>query len=112
MTTIIGGKRMCGKTTELLKQSEKEGHRILVAHDQVVDILEKEAKKLGLNIPPPVSIQRLLRDNSFKGESLLVDEVEWLLSKMTGCRIVSMSTSATMIEKEAINREDVDWGII
>ncbi|MGE6513355.1 hypothetical protein [Lysinibacillus sphaericus] len=109
MTTIIGGKRMCGKTTDLIKQSAKEGHRILVAHDRVVDILEKEAKKLGLNIPPPVSIQRLLINNSFKGESLLVDEVEWILSRMTGCRIVSMSTSATMREKEAINRENIIW---
>lgn len=105
LTTVIGGKRMCGKTTELLKQSAKEGHRILVAHNRVVDILVKKAKELSLEIPQPVAIQRLLVDDTHKGESLLVDEVEWVLSKMTGCQIISMSTSATMIEKEAFNNQ-------
>lgn len=98
---------MCGKTTELLTQSAEEGHRILVTNDIVVDILKEEANNLGLNIPQPVTIRQLLRDDRFKGESLLVDEVEWVLSKMTGCRIVSMSTSATMKEKEAFNRKDI-----
>ena len=101
---IIGGKRCCGKTSTLLKRSAEEGHRILVANNNQGHLLIRHSKDLGLSIPAPVSIERLLKDEGFKGSSLLVDEVEMILSKITGCKIMSMSTSATMIEMEVLEK--------
>lgn len=101
---VIGGKRVCGKSTELIRQSHRTGTRILTANKQMARILKNESKKMGLNIKPPLTPDV---EFDYFGDvtEVLVDEVEMVLQQLIGKRVTAMSTSYQLEELPSLRDE-------
>jgi adenylate kinase family enzyme len=82
MKAIIG-KRGAGKTTRLIRMSAETGCYIVAQIDWVPSIAE-QAKKMGFQIPYPLSYQEFLRGQYYlKGiKGFLIDDVAGLLRDM------------------------------
>ncbi|WP_277680350.1 hypothetical protein, partial [Gracilibacillus dipsosauri] len=101
---IIGGKRYCGKTTELIKKASDEHLYILCPNNDIARVIFKQAKKMGLDIPFPITISDLpLKSPHIK--EVLIDEVEMVLQQIIGKRVVGMSTSYKMEELPSLRKE-------
>lgn len=101
---VIGGKRMCGKSTELIKRSHETGIRILTANKQMARMLMNESKKMGLEIKPPLTPDAKL-EHFEDVEEVLIDEVEMVLQQLIGKRVAGMSTSMKMNEFYSIEKQ-------
>ncbi|MHA4074557.1 hypothetical protein [Bacillus cereus] len=88
---MIGGRRACGKTTELIKKASVNNLYIVCASKGRVRYVSDLAKKLGLDIPYPISISELPLHGYMK--EVLVDDVEDVLSALIGRRVTGASTS-------------------
>lgn len=55
MTVYIAG-RQTGKTIYLIRMSAKTGAVIVAPTYQMVSYIDQMARKLGLKIPPPISV--------------------------------------------------------
>lgn len=80
MLKIIKGRRT-GKTTELIKISEKTHAYILVATSQRQQLIAYMASSMGANIPYPVTVEEYMR-NQFRGtliENILIDDADDVL---------------------------------
>ncbi|MPQ32455.1 replicase [Clostridium estertheticum] len=89
---IIRVNRGNGKTTELVKKSNKEWQYIICKDEQRVQIIMETAKWLKLDIPFPIIIKELpLR--SIHIESVLVDDLDDVLESIIGKRIDYATTS-------------------
>lgn len=80
---IIIGKRGSGKTAKLIRRSSEEGIYILTSTRQRANCIASMARKMGLIIPYPVTIDECLR-GKFKGSSiqrdgLLIDDADDVL---------------------------------
>lgn len=73
---FIGLSRRCGKTIRLLYASEFNEIPILCATHEQKHRLMEQAKKIGLNIPEPLSVYDLthLTRADFIDKDILVDE--------------------------------------
>lgn len=89
---IIGGRRACGKTTELIKQSSKEHLYIVCADRNRLNVITQMAREMKLDIPFPITVDELpLRSPHIK--EVLVDDVEAVLYQLIRKPIATMSTS-------------------
>jgi hypothetical protein len=84
MTELILGSRGSGKTTELIKRSAASGLYILTGTKKQADCIFDRAKRMGYDIPYPVTWSKFkndhFRDSSIRRDGLLIDEAGWLLS--------------------------------
>lgn len=83
MTEIYISGRQFGKTTMLIKESARTGATIAVATYTMVNYVVGMARKMGLEIPTPVTYSQIF--NSFReGEKTryLVDELQMMLSQL------------------------------
>lgn len=95
---IIRADRGQGKTTKLVKMSNKEWKYIVCKDTQRVDVIVEVANKLGLDIPYPITIRELpISQNSYI-KSVLIDDIEDILQCIIGRRIDYVTTSCE-IEK-------------
>lgn len=95
---ILRKDRRQGKTTELVKQSNKEWKYIVCMNGQRVDVIVETANKLGLDIPYPVTIRELpFRSRYVK--SVLVDDIEDILEYMIGKPVDYATTSCEIVEE-------------
>lgn len=101
---VIGGKRMCGKTTEFIKRASKENLYILCANKTIAKFMFKQANEMGLKIPYPVTVEELPLKGYMK--EILVDEVEMVLAALTGNQIAGMSTSLPLNELPSLRGEE------
>ncbi len=82
---IYVGARGSGKTATLIKKSAETGAYILVANKIQADVVFKQAKEMGYDIPFPVTVSEIidnriyLYDRDTKGPGLLIDELETVL---------------------------------
>ena len=99
---IIAKGRGTGKTTELVKESARTGQYILAANKAHVQAIERIAKKAGVTIPYPVTVDEIVRTDRLWGSSvhrsiqrdgLLVDEAIMVLSKLIGLKITGATIS-------------------
>ncbi len=89
---IIGGRRACGKTTELIKQSNKEQLYIVCADRNRLNFISRMAREMELEIPFPITVDELpLRSPHIK--EVLVDDVEAVLYQLIRKPVSAMSTS-------------------
>lgn len=98
---VIGGKRYCGKTTELIKVASKKNLYIVCAsRDRVTNIVDT-AEKLKLNIPFPITVDELpLRSRNIK--DVLVDDLEAVLYQLIRKNVLVASTSFDLINMKSL----------
>ncbi|GGP17217.1 hypothetical protein [Oceanobacillus neutriphilus] len=94
---VIGGKRMCGKTSELIRMAFREQLYILCADKRMAKIIYEQAKEMDLEIPYPITPDDLPLRNPCINR-VLIDEVEILLQRLIGKRVSAMSTSYQLRE--------------
>lgn len=86
---IIHSARRAGKTTRLIEISAEKGYHIVTHSIKMTEIILKQAEKMRLLIPSPLTYQHLenqnFRDMEIKG--LLIDDLEYFLHKITGGHI-------------------------
>ncbi|HCQ8733000.1 TPA: replicase [Enterococcus faecalis] len=96
---IIAKGRGTGKTTELVKESARTGQYILAANKAHVQSIEQIAKKAGVTIPYPVTVDEIVSmdrftcSSSIQRDGLLVDEAIMVLSKLIGLKITGVTIS-------------------
>lgn len=101
---VIGGKRKCGKTTELIKRAHEKQLYILCANRHMAEYVFDQANEMKLDIPFPVTVDDLPLRNLHNKE-VLVDEAEMVLEQLIGKRIAGMSTSMKMNEFYTIEEQ-------
>lgn len=109
---ILGGKRVCGKTTELIKISSTNKTPIIVLNIRRKQEIEHIAKRKGIRIPEPIILDRYItgRMDGIRINEILIDDIEDILSSIFRCsKIVAMSTSASFMPLE-IKKEEA-WKI-
>jgi hypothetical protein len=94
---ILGGRRNCGKTTELIKLASVKRLYIVCASRQRVLYVDKLARELGLDIPFPISVDELPLRSGFIKE-VLVDDMEDVLSVLIRKPIMGATTSMKMLD--------------
>ncbi|MGG0667853.1 hypothetical protein ABE073_04905 [Lederbergia citrisecunda] len=94
---LVGGRRSCGKTTELIKLASVKRLYIVCASRERVRYIERLANEMGLSIPFPISVDELpLRSVHIK--EVLVDDIEDVLSYFIRKPIKHATTSMKMKE--------------
>ena len=89
---IIGGRRACGKTTELIKKANKEHLYIVCANRERLRVITQMADHMELDIPFPITIKELpLRSPHIK--EVLIDDIEAVLYQLIRKPILMASTS-------------------
>lgn len=89
---MVGGKRACGKTTELIKKASEEHLYIVCADRNRLRVIINMAKQMERDIPFPITVDELpLRSPYIK--EVLVDDVEDVLSRLIRKPILMASTS-------------------
>jgi hypothetical protein len=95
-----------GKTTELVKLSNKEWLYIVCRDRERAKVIVDVAKFLLLDIPFPITLRELpLRSPHIK--TVLVDDMEDLLEAVIGKHIEFGTTSSEMIGVDYASNEDV-----
>lgn len=107
MTKIIGGRRQCGKTTELIKRSAETNTYILTVNRERALMLSRAAQDLKLDIPFPITVNEVPLRGSFI-RKVLIDDVEDVLRKFIGLEIEAMSTSCELVSLPQVNKR-VGW---
>ena len=81
MTEIIIKERGTGKTTELIKRAAKDGLYILTDAKRSAECIADMARRMGLYIPFPVTVEEYLKGNKFREsyirrDGLLIDNAD------------------------------------
>lgn len=98
---MVGGRRLCGKTTELVKRSHAEHlYIVCVDHGRVLNIL-RIAKELELDIPYPITVNELPIQSRYV-HKVLVDDIEEVLGRIIGADIIMASTNKQLVEMEGV----------
>lgn len=101
---VIGGRRVCGKTTQLIKRAHEEQLYILCSNKHMARIIFKQSQEMELNIPYPITVEELPLKSNFI-DRILIDEVEMVLRQLIGVSIAAMSTSYKLNEFESLRNE-------
>ena len=103
---ILGGKRVCGKTTELIKMSATNRIPIVVLNHRRREEIEHMAKQKGMEIPKPIIYKNSIERVGRKLNEILIDDIEDILNDMFfPSKIVAMTTSASFMP--LINNREV-----
>mgnify|MGYP006972172465 FL=1 len=96
---IYSAERGVGKTTALIKESAKTGAIIVVASYRSVNHTVGLAKRLGLDIPKPITVTNYLERLVYRGlsseQKYLIDELQTMLRKMN---VVTATVDVNCIE--------------
>lgn len=101
---IIGGKRYCGKTTELIREANAKHLYILCTNRTIANLIFIQAKDMGLDIPYPITVDDLPLHSSHIKE-VLIDEAETVLQQLIGKHVSKMSTSYQLEELPSLREE-------
>ena len=102
---IISAGRRQGKTTELIKKSNKEWKYIICANKRRVNNIVKTADEMGLNIPYPITISELPLSKGQKMDGVLIDDIEDILQYLIGKRVDYVTTLCEIIHLERVEVE-------
>lgn len=90
--------RQTGKSTQCVYESAATGYMIVAHSKQHKEYLMNLAKKYKLDIPEPVAIDDI--DHVKITNSVIVDDIDLLLSRILGCSV--MLSTQTSKETEQI----------
>lgn len=94
---IIRANKGQGKTTELIRRSNKEWKYIICADMKRVEIITKMARDLGLDIPFPIMVRELPFSPKNRIQSVLIDDFEDVLQMLVGKNIDCVTTSCEIV---------------
>lgn len=97
---IIRADRRQGKTTELVKISNKEWKYIVCKDEQRLDVIVETANRLGLDIPYPITVRELPISGGSFIKSVLIDDIEDVLQLLIGRPIDYVTTSCELVSLE------------
>ena len=108
---IIGGKRVCGKTTELIRVSNEVQIPIVVLDCHRKQYVKNRAKILNIDIPEPITIHDLMDCGKkvWNGKGILVDDVEDILSCLFRTTIIGMSSNQLFYEMSSLARDGKEY---
>lgn len=92
---ILGGKRACGKTTELVKISYTNQIPIIVLNARRGEMIENLAKREGLKIPKTITYREFIKGtDGIRINEILIDDVEDILQDIFKyAKITAITTS-------------------
>ena len=92
---ILSMERGSGKTTKLIKISNKTKAPIICRDKNMVGIIKKMAKEMKLEIPEPLSIYEKdkIRCSCNPSNGVLIDDVDSILSRILRCNVLYATTS-------------------
>lgn len=103
---IIGGKRLCGKTTQLIKKASEDKLYIVCADSNRARNIAHMARHMKLDIPFPITVDELpLRSPHIK--EVLVDDIENVLSRIIRKPIVMASTSMELKQLGEVDHDKI-----
>lgn len=97
---IIRADRGAGKTTELVKMSNRDWKYIVCKDTQRVDVITETANRLGLDIPYPITIKELPISRGSFIKSVLIDDIEDVLHLFIGRPVDCITTSCEVVSLE------------
>lgn len=95
---IIRANRGGGKTTELVKESNREWKYIVCKDQQRLDVIMETANHLGLDIPFPITVRELLISSRSFIKTVLIDDFEDILPMFIGRSVDTVTTSCDIEE--------------
>ena len=95
---IIRADRGGGKTTELVKESNREWKYIVCKDQQRLDVIMEIANHLGLDIPFPITVRELPISRGSFIKSVLIDDLEDILPMFIGRSVDAVTTSCDIEE--------------
>lgn len=95
---IIRADRGQGKTTELIKMSNKEWKYIVCTDITRVTNIVAIANRLGLDIPFPITVRELPLSQGTFIESVLIDDIEDVIQYLIGKKVDYVTTSCEVVE--------------
>lgn len=78
---FITGPRCSGKTTTLIEESARTGIPIIAPTMIMANYIKQRAKELGLDIPEPTSINKIVNQGGRPGK-YYIDELEMCLRQL------------------------------
>lgn len=97
---IIKTNRGQGKTTELIKISNREWKYIVCLDRDRVGNIVNMANKMGLDIPFPLTVRELPLKYGQRIDSVLIDDVEDVLQSLINRKVDYVTTSCKIEEME------------
>ena len=105
---IISGGRQTGKTTYLILDAAKNNKTIVVYNRQRADYIKLLANKLGVIIPPPVSIREIINNRKcWLGEKKQKCSVDDALDILEGI-IYEGSAGHFVVDTVVLNTNEID----
>lgn len=101
---IIGGKRNCGKTTELIKISSVNNIPILVSNHKRGKIIEDYAKRNNFKIPEPIAFCERDKIRGSGINEILIDDLEDILCELLWVRPMIISTSSPFVPMDNVRK--------
>ena len=89
---VIIQNRGTGKTTHAITTSSKTGATIITHHEILAKEVHERAKRLGYDIPKPMSINQYLNTKT-KPEKIIIDELELVLGEVLNSKIELITIS-------------------
>lgn len=88
MTKILIGDRCSGKTVALIQESARTGIYIMVANKQRAEMVFDRAKRMGCDIPYPVTVHEYFRrsdkfiGSSIERDGVYIDDIDDIVAEL------------------------------
>lgn len=89
---ILSMERGSGKTTKLIKISNKTKAPIICRTRKMAKLIKERAKEMGLEIPNPMTID-MYKNEKYRYEKVLIDDIDLVLKMYLNSEIVCATTS-------------------
>lgn len=95
---ILKMDRRKGKTKKLIKESHNKWLHIVCANKERAEYISAMARDMKISIPQPISVSNACIRSPFI-EEVLVDDIEDVLYRIIGKRIVTATTSCKITSR-------------
>lgn len=98
---ILSMERCSGKTTKLIKISNKTKAPIICRNRNMAKFIKTMAKEMGLEIPNPMTID-MYKNEKYRYEKVLIDDLDLVLGQFLVTRILYATTSCNIATERKI----------
>lgn len=89
---ILNMNRGSGKTTKLIKISNKTKAPIICRTRKIAEIIKERAKEMDLEIPNPITID-MYKNEKYRYEKVLIDDIDLVLKMYLNAEVLYATTS-------------------